>query len=158
MYFSFIPFFSSRSIKSPSSKVYQKLALIVYLPNFADSLLYHDKGHRLLSLMLLVSNLLQVISFFSSTLHHFFYACTILITNFLHKKSQIPSIRLVSSCPFRSSISANSVQNSTKYCQISRFLRLRHTRRQNILPRIHLSLSLYYKLSPVFPQSLFSMR
>ena len=37
--------------------------------------------------MLLVSNLLQVISFFSSTLHHFFYACTILITNFLHKKS-----------------------------------------------------------------------
>lgn len=72
MYFSFIPFFNSRSIKSPSSKVYQKLALIVYLPNFADSLLSHDKGHRLLSLMLLVSNLLQVISFFSSTLHHFF--------------------------------------------------------------------------------------
>ena len=77
---------------------------------------------------------------------------------FPHKKSQIPFIHLVSSRPFTSFLSANSVQTSTKSCQISRFLRLRHTRRQNILPRIHLSLSLYYKLSPGFPQSLFSMR
>ena len=46
---------------------------------------------------------------------------------FPHKKSQIPFIHLVSSRPFTSFLSANSVQTSTKSCQISRFLRLRWT-------------------------------
>lgn len=91
-----------------------------------------------------------------SMLLHFLYLISLRI--FELKKSQIPFIHLVSSHPFTSFLSTNPVQNSTKSCQISRFLRLRWTRIQNILLRIHLSLSLYYKLSPGFPQSLFSMR